>query len=196
MSSSNFGGIDDSQLVDMFGRIDFGAPDFDRTVLNGDDLGGIFGSLDCGFTDDQILDALGVMEANDFGTWDPSVAFNVFDNIAFGEVSGFNNLASLVGAMGPDEFGNLEDGKLVDLIRSFGFGGPDFDLGIWAGGASFDVFSTIGLDQALGLDQLEGIVGNFGPEQIQQLGGDLGSLLGGLDFQGNGEVLQNFSFDA
>ena len=60
---------------------------------------------------------------------------------------------------------------------------------------SFAVFSTIGLDQALGLDQLEGIVGNFGPEQIQQLGGDLGSLLGGLDFQGDGEVLQNFSFD-
>ena len=79
---------------------------------------------------------------------------------------------------------------ILDAVHLMG----NSDMGNWGGGAAFDVFSTIGLDQALGLDQLEGIVGNFDPEQIQQLGGDLGDLLGNLDFQGNGEVLQDFSF--
>ncbi|MEE8465826.1 MAG: hypothetical protein V3S68_05060, partial [Dehalococcoidia bacterium] len=70
------------------------------------------------------------------------------------------------------------------------------DLALWDGNTAFDVFSNIGFDQALGLDQLEGIVGNFDPENIQQLGGNLGSLLGSLDFQNNGEVLRDFSFGA
>ena len=178
----------------MFGRVDFGAPDFDPTVFGGADLGGIFGALDyesfAGMTDDQVLGALGVMEAKDFGTWDPNVAFNVFDNIAFGQVTDFENLDSLVGAMGPDEFRNLDGDKMIDLIGSFAFGGPDFDLGtsaldgadiagligsldgehlgylggdrileaiqhlengdlgIWGSGEAFDVFTTIGFDQA------------------------------------------------
>ena len=234
--------IEDGQLVDMFSRIDFSAEDFDRDVLSGEDLGGIFGSLDhdsfAGMADDNIMNALAVMEAKDFGIWDPSAAFNVFDNVEFGQVVDFENLGSLIGAMGPDQFGNVDGDKMIDLIGSFGFGGPEFnlgesaldgadiagligaldgdhlgnlggdgileaiqhlgdkDLGIWEGGAAFDVFSTIGFDQAIGLDQLEGIVGNFDAGHIDQLGGQLGDLLGALDFENNGAILGDFSFGA
>ena len=241
MGPEHFGDIGDGQLVDMFGRVDFAAPDFDRTVLGGDDLGGIFGSLDVGsFADmgqDQIMGAIGGLSANDFKDWDPGAAFNVFDNIDFDQSVGMEHMGGLVGAMGPDQFQNIEGGQLVGLFDSFAFGGPDFvldgsgmdrddiagmigdmdfqnmsdlggdgivgalgqldgiSMGAWEGNTAFDVFSTIGFDQALELDQLEGIVGNFAVDQIQQLGDDLGGLLGGLDFQNNGELLQDFSFD-
>ena len=241
MGPDYFGEIEDGQLVDMFSRIDFSGPDFDRTVLGGDDLGGIFGALDyesfAGLTDEHILDAIGFLEAKDFGAWDPEAAYNVFDNIAFGQLVEFEHLDGLVGAIGFEQIANLDDEKLVDLIGTFAFGGPDFDLaasaldgadiagligaldgdhlgelggvGIleaiqhlvgtdlvaWEGGTAFDVFSTIGFEQALGLDQLEGIVGNFAAEHIQQLGDDLGGLLGSLDFHNNGDVLRDFSFD-
>ena len=227
--------LEDGQLVDIFTRIDFTGEDFDPSVLGGDDLGGIFGALDhesfAGMTDDHILDAIGIMEAKDFGAWDPSAAYNVFDNIEFGQVAEFEHLDGLVGAMGLEQFEDLGDEKLVDLITNFAFGGPDFDLaasaldgadvagligsldgehlgelggdgilealqhledkdlGVWAGGTAYDVFSTIGLEQALYLDQLEGIVGNFAAEHIQQLGDNLDGLLGALDFQNNADVL-------
>lgn len=48
MGPENFDKIEDGQLVDMFGRIDFLAEDFDPTILGGEDPGGIFGSLDHG----------------------------------------------------------------------------------------------------------------------------------------------------
>lgn len=241
MGPEHFGDIEDGQLADMFGRIDFEAPDFDRTVLDGGDLGGIFGSLDQGtFADmgkDQIMGAIGGLNPSDFGDWDPSAAFNVFDNIDFDQSVGMEHMGGLVGAMGPDQFQNIEGEQLVGLFDSFGFGGPEFALegsgmdrgdiagmigamdfqnmsdlggdgivgalgqlddksmGAWDGGTAFDVFSTIGFEQAVGLDQLEGIVGNFGADNIQQLGDDLGGLLGSLDFHNSGEVLQGFSFE-
>jgi hypothetical protein len=68
-------------------------------------------------------------------------------------------------------------------------------MGAWDGNTAFDVFNSFGFDEALGIDQLEGIVANFAPEQILGMGDNLGGLLGGLDFQNNGEVLQGFSFD-
>ena len=232
--------IEDGQLVDIFSRIDFAAPDFDRNVLGGDDLGGIFGALDSeSFADlsgQQILDAIGGLEAKEFGGWDPTAAFNVFDNIEFGQLVDLESLDGLVGAFGFEEYQNIEGGKLVDLIGSFAFGGPDFDLsaspldgadiagligsldgehlgelggdgildaiqyledkdlGLWNSGAAFDIFATIGFEEAKGLDQFEGIVGNFGTDQIEQLGDQLTELLGELDFQNNGEILQGFSF--
>ena len=234
--------LEDGQLVDIFTRIDFTAEDFDSNVLGGDNLGGIFGALDyesfAGLDDEQILDAIGIMEAKDFGAWDPAAAYNVFDNIAFGQVVEFEYLDALVGAMGLEQFEDLDDEKLVDLITTFAFGGPDFDLtasaldgadiagligsldgdhlgelggdGIleaiqhledkdltaWAGATAFDVFSTIGFDQALDLDQLEGIVGNFAADHIEQLGDQLNDLLGALDFQNNADILGEFSFGA
>ena len=240
MGPEHFGDIEDSQLVDMFSRIDFGAPDFDRTILGGEDLGGIFGSLDheslAATGKDQIMGAIGGLDPNDFRDWDPRAAFNVFDNIDFQASIGMAHMGGLIGAMGPDQFGNIDGDQLVGLFESFAFNGPGFDLagsgmdrddivgmigatdfqhmadlggdgivgalqhvddraiGAWEGGTAFDVFSTIGFEQALGLDQLEGIVGNFGAEHIQQLGGNLGRLLGSLDFQNNGGILQDFSF--
>ena len=146
------------------------------------------------------------------------------------------SLDGLVGAFGFEEYQNIEGGKLVDLIGSFAFGGPDFDLsasaldgadiagligsldgehlgelggdgildaiqyledkdlGLWNSGAAFDILATIGFEEAKGLDQFEGIVGNFGTDQIEQLGDQLTELLGELDFQNNGEILQGFSF--
>ena len=68
-------------------------------------------------------------------------------------------------------------------------------MGAWEAGTAFDIFSAIDFEQALALDQLEGMVGNFAADQIRQLGDGLGSLLGSLDFQNNGEVLKDFSFD-
>ncbi len=241
MGAEYFGDIEDSQLVDMFSRIDFSAPDFDRTILGGDDLGGIFGSLDyeslADMGKDQIMGAIGGLDPSDFRDWDPSAAFNVFANIDFEASVGLAHMGGLIGAMGPDQFGNIDGDQLVGLFDSFAFGGPGFDLagsgmdrddivgmigamdfqnmadlggdGIvgalqllddkamdaWGSSTAFDVFSTIGFDQALGLDQLEGIVGNFDAEHIQQLGDNLGDLLGSLDFQNNGEVLRDFSFD-
>lgn len=236
MGPEHFDEIDDGQLVDIFGRIDFNDPDFDRTVL-----GGIFGSLDheslAALSPGQIMGAIGGLNSSDFQGWDPSAAFNVFENINFDESKGMEHMGGLVGAMGPYQFQNIEGDKLVGLFDSFAFGGPGFDLvtsgmdpadiagmiaamdgqnmaelgaagiisalqhlddkamGAWEGGAAFDVFNTIGFEDALGLDQLEGIVGNFDAEHIQQLGDNLGGLLGSLDFQNNGEVLQDFSFD-
>ncbi len=241
MGPEHFGEIEDGQLVDLFARIDFSAPDFDRTILGGEDLGGIFASLEyeslAAMGQDQIMDAIGGLNAGDFRSWDPGAAYNVFENIDFELSKGMEHMGGLVGAMGPDQFQNIEGDKLLGLFDSFAFGGPEFDLatsgmdqddiaamigamdgqhlvelgdasiigalqhldgkamGAWAGGTAFDIFSTIGLEQALGLDQLEGIVGNFAAEQIQQLGDDLSGLLGSLDFQNNGEVLRDFSFD-
>ena len=240
MGPEHFVEIEDGQLADIFGRIDFSAPDFDRTIIGGDDLGGIFGSLEqesfAALGRDQIMGAIGGLNPDDFKGWDPGAAFNVFENINFDASVGMRHMGGLVGAMGPDQFQNIDGDQLVGLFDSFAFGGPGFDLsgsgmdrddivgmigamdgqhmadlggegiigalqhlddkamGGWNGGAAFDVFSTIGFDQALDLDQLEGIVGNFDPEQIQQLGENLGGLLGGLDFQNNGEVLKDFSF--
>ena len=241
MGSENFGNIEDGQLVDLFGRIDFEAPDFDRTVLGGEDLGGIFGSLDsdsfAAMGKDQLMGAIGGLNPDDFRGWDAGAAFNVFDNIDFDSSVGMAHMGGLVGAMGPDQFQNIDGEQLVGLFDSFAFGGPEFVLdgsgmdrddivgmigamdfqnmadlggdgivdalqlldaqamGAWDGNTAFDVFNNIDFDQALGLDQLEGIVGNFGAENIQQLGDNLGGLLGSLDFQNNVEVLQGFSFD-
>ena len=241
MGRENFDKIEDSQLVDMFRRIDFLAEDFDHDVLSGEDLGGIFGSLEHGslaaMGKDQIIGAIGGLNVNDFRGWDPSAAFNVFDNIDFDRAMGMDHLGGLIGAMGPDQFHNIEGGQLVGLFDSFALGGPGFDLaasgmdrddiagmmdamdfehmaelgsegmlgalrhldnkamGVWDGGTAFDVFSALGFEKALNIDQLEGIVANFGAEHIQQLGDNLGGLLAGLDFQNNGEVLQGFSFD-
>ena len=241
MGRENFDKIEDSQLVDMFSRIDFLAADFDYTVLGGEDLGGIFGSLEheslAAMGQDQIMAAIGGLKANDFRGWDPGAAFNVFDNIDFDQSKGLEHMGGLVGAMGPDQFQNIEGDKLLGLFDSFSFGGPGFDLGssgmdqddiaammgamdfehiselgnegivgalqhldnkamgAWDGSTAFDIFSTIGFEEALGIDQLEGIVANFAGEHIQQLGGNLGSLLGSLDFQNNGDILRDFSFD-
>jgi hypothetical protein len=241
MGPENFDKIEDGQLVDMFGRIDFLAADFDPTVLGGNDLGGIFGALDHGsFADmgkDQIMGAIGGLGVNDFKDWDPGAAFNVFDNIDFEQAIGMDHMGGLIGAMGPNEFHNIEGDQLLGLFDSFAFGGDEFDLGTsgmdrddiagmmaamdfnhmselgsegmtgalqhlddkamgaWDGKTAFDVFNSFGFEEALGIDQLEGIVANFDPEQIQGMGENLGGLLGGLDFQNNGEVLQGFSFD-
>ena len=241
MGPENFDKIEDRQLVDMFGRIDFTAPDFDRTVLGGEDLGGIFRSLDRdSFRDmgkDQIFGAIGDLGVADFKAWDPGAAFNVFDNIEFDQALGMKHMGGLVGAMGPDQFQNIGGDKLVGMFGAFSFGGPGFDLttsgmnqddiagmmgamdfqhltelgsegltgalqhlddkamGAWDGRAAFDIFRTFSFEDALNVDQLEGIVGNFDADHIQQLGDDLGNLLGGLDFQNNRDVLKDFSFD-
>jgi len=241
MGPENFDKIEDGQLVDMFGRIDFLAEDFDPTVLGGEDLGGIFGALDHGsFADmgkDQIMGAIGGLGAKDFKDWDPGAAFNVFDNIDFEQAVGMEHMGGLVGAMGPNEFHNIEGDQLLGLFDSFAFGGAEFDLGTsgmdrddiagmmgamdldhmselgsegmigalqhlddkamgaWDGGTAFNVFNSFGFEEALDIDQLEGIVANFAPEQILEMGENLGGLLGGLDFQNNGELLQGFSFD-
>ena len=241
MGTEYFDKIEDSQLVDMFGRIDFLDPDFDRTVLGGEDLGGIFGSLEheslAALGQDQIMGAIGGLNVSDFRGWDPAAAFNVFDTIDFDRAIAMEHMGGLIGAMGPDQFQNIEGDRLVGLFDSFAFGGPGFDLaasgmdrediagmmgamdfqhmmelghegmigaiqhlddkamGAWDGGTAFDVFSTIGFEAALDIDQLEGIVANFAAEHIQQLGDNLGSLLGSLDFHNNGEVLRDFSFD-
>ncbi len=178
------------------------------------------------------------MDAKDFGDWDPEAAYNVFDNIAFGQVVEFEHLDGLVGAIGFEQIANLDDEKLIDLIGSFAFGGPDFDitdsalegidiagligsldgdhldelgsggildaiqhledtdLVVLDGESAFHVLSTIGFDQALSLDQLEGIVGNFGEDHIDQLGDQLHDLLAALDFQNHADVLGEFSFGA
>ena len=241
MGPENFDKIEDGQLVDMFGRIDFAAPDFDRTILGGQDLGGIFGSLEhesiAAMGRDQIFGAIGGLGVNDFKGWDPSAAFNVFDTIGFDQATGMENMGGLIGAMGPDQFQNMEGGQLLGLFDTFAFGGAEFDLaasgmdrddiagmmgamdfgqmaelgnegmigalqhlddkamGAWDGGTAFDVFSSLGFEAALGIDQIEGIVANFGAEHIQQMGENLGGLLSGLDFQNNGEILKDFSFD-
>jgi len=241
MGPENFDKIEDGQLVDMFGRIDFTAPDFDPTVIGGEDLGGIFGALEheslAAMGHEQIFGAIGTMGANDFKGWDPGAAFNVFDTMDFEQAKGMEHMGGLVGAMGPDQFQHIEGEQLLGLFDTFQFGGPGFDLGAsgmdrddiagmmgamdfdhmaqlgsegmagalqhlddkamgaWDGGTAFDVFNTFGFEEALGMEQLEGIVANFGAEHIQQMGDNLGGLLGGLDFQGNGEVLQDFSFD-
>ena len=241
MGPENFDKIEDGQLIDMLGRIDFSAPDFDRTVLAGDDLGGIFRSLEreslAAMGKDQIMGAIGGLKANDFKGWDPAAAFGVFENIDFEQSKGLEHMGGLVGAMGLDEFRNIDGDQLNGLFDSFAFGGPGFDLatsgmdkndiagmmaamdgehmaqlgnegikgalqhldnkamGAWEGGKAFEVFSTLGFDEARGLDQLEGMVGRFDAEHIQQLGAGLGDLLGSLDFQNNGAVLKDFSFD-
>ena len=102
-----------------------------------------------------------------------------------------DDIVAMIGAM---DFQNIEDlghDGIVGALQHL----DDKAMGAWEGGTAFDVFSTIGFEQALGLDQLEGIVGNFAAEHIQQLGDDLGGLLGSLDFYNNGDVLQDFSFD-
>ena len=71
----------------------------------------------------------------------------------------------------------------------------DGDFTLWEGGEAFAVFNTIGVEQALGLDQLEGIVGNFRAEHVQQLGDNLGEILGALDFEAGAGVLGDFSFE-
>ncbi|MDA0263335.1 MAG: hypothetical protein O3A93_14395 [Chloroflexi bacterium] len=240
MGPQNFDKIEDGQLVEMMGRLDFRSPDFDRTVLGAEDLGGIFGALDresfAVMGRDQIMGAIGGLGASGFRGWDPSAALNVFDNIDFDQSLGMAQMGGLVGAMGPDQFVNIGGDRLVGLFDSFAFNGPEFDLAssgmdrddiagmmaamdgdhlarlggegmigalgqldgtamaAWEGGTAFDIFNTVGFDQARDLDQFEGIVGNFGAEQILQLD-DLRGLLGGLDFQNNGDVLRDFSFD-
>jgi hypothetical protein len=72
----------------------------------------------------------------------------------------------------------------------------DGDFTAWEGREAFEVFNTIGVERALGLDQLEGIVGNFGAEHVQQLGDNLGEILGALDFEAGAGVLGDFSFEA
>lgn len=146
-------------------------------------------------------------------------------------------MGGLVGAMGPNEFHNIEGDQLLDLFDSFAFGDAEFDLGTsgmdrddiagmmgamdlehmselgsegmtgalqhlddkamgaWDGNTAFNVFNSFGFEEALGIDQLEGIVASFDSEQIQGMGENPGGLLGGLDFQNNGEFLQGFSFD-
>ena len=242
MGGEQYAQIDDRQMVDIFSRIDFQAPDFDREVLTGENLGGIFGSLDHeSFQElgqEHIFESIEGLQANDFGQWDPEAAFNVFENIDFTQVVELENLDGLVGAFNPEHFDNVDDEHLIGMIGSFGFGGPDFDLAtsaldgqdvagligsldgehlgelggdgvieaiqhlsdgdftLWEGGEAFDVFNTIGVEQALGLDQLEGIVGNFGAEHVEQLGENLGEILGALDFEAGAGVLGDFSFEA
>lgn len=102
-----------------------------------------------------------------------------------------DDIAGMIGAMDFQNMAGLGGDGIVGAIGLL----DDKAMGAWEPGTAFDVFSAVGFEQALGLDQLEGIVGNFAAEQIQQLGENLGGLLGGLDFQNNGAVLQGFSFD-
>jgi hypothetical protein len=242
MGGEHYAQIEDGQMVDMFSRIDFQAPDFDRSVLGGENLGGIFASLDHeSFQDlgqEHIFQSIEGLQANDFGKWDPEAAFNVFENIDFDQAVGFEHLDGLIGTFTPEQFHNVKDGQLVEMIASFGFGGPDFDLAAsaldgqditgligsldgehlgelggegvigaiqhlsdgdftaWEGAEAFEVFNTIGVEQASGLDQLEGIVGNFGAEHVRELGDSLGAVLGALDFEAGAGVLGDFSFEA
>ena len=242
MGQEHYAQIEDGQMVDILSRIDFGAADFDREVLTGENLGGIFGSLDSEsfqkLGNEHIYESIQGLQVNDFQHWGPETAFNVFENMDFTQAVELQNLDGLVGAFSQEQTHNLDDGQLVDMIGSFGFGGPDFDLAtsaldgqdiagligsldgehlgelggggvieaiqhltdgdltIWEGGEAFEVFNTIGMEQVLGLDQLEGIVGNFSAEHVQLLGDNLGEILGALDFEAGAGVLGDFSFEA
>ncbi len=158
MGPEHFDKIEDGKMVDMFGRIDFTAPYFDRTVLGGEDLGGIFGSLEheslAAMGQDQIMGAIGGLAPSDFKGWDPTAAFGVFENIDFEQSVGMEHMGGLVGAMGLDQFHNIEGDKLVGLFDSFAFGGPGFDL------------DGSGMDR----DDIAGMMGAMGGEHMAELG--------------------------
>ena len=102
-----------------------------------------------------------------------------------------DDIAGMMGAMDLEHMMELGNEGMIGALQHL----DDKAMGAWDGGTAFDVFTTIGFENALDIDQLEGIVANFAAEHIQQLGDNLGGLLGSLDFQNNGEVLKDFSFD-
>jgi hypothetical protein len=142
---------------------------------------------------------VGAMGPEQFQHMEGGQLLGLFDTVAFGgedfdlAASGMDrdDIAGMMGAMDFQHMAELGNEGMIGALQHL----DDKAMGAWDGGTAFDVFSTFGFEAALGLDQLEGIVANFGAEHIQQMGDDLGSLLSGLDFQNNGEVLKDFSFD-
>ncbi|NQW22605.1 MAG: hypothetical protein HQ475_04075 [SAR202 cluster bacterium] len=142
----------------MMGKVDFTAPDFDKSVFSGEDVGHAFAAMD--FDDiqglgDKVFEAIGRFESGDISKWDPEAAFNVFNSGDFDQVKGLGQIGGLVGAMGNEFMAQVDDDKLLALFEGFNFGSQEFET------------REAGLD---GKD-IAGLMGNMDRDHLNALGG-------------------------
>ena len=152
----------------------------DNLVVYGDDALDMLSASDHGFffTIGNVIDEI-------FG----SINFMTL-NLEASSASG-DDIGTMMAAMG-DALRDQGSEKVSAAIAHMGVG----DFGGWTSGVAVEVVSVLGLEQVLGLDQLEGIVGSFDPESVALLGQDLDEVIAALDFTTHSDLLGGFSESA
>ena len=67
------------------------------------------------------------------------------------------------------------------------------DFGDWTGEVALQVIDSLGLEQVLGLEQLEGVIGSIESDRVGLLGQDLDDIIEGVDFEMHSDLLREFS---
>jgi len=114
-----------------------------------------------------------------------------FENVA-GTLDG-RDIAGIMGGLGRSHLDQMGGQGILNAMQHIG---NLEDLGVMGSNTAFDVLATVGMSELQGLEQFDGLVANFGSEQIQELAGQFGDVLDNLDFQANGALLGDFSFNA
>ena len=162
----------------------FSAGDFDQ-VKGLDQIDGIVGAMGHEFLGqidgDQRVDLLQTL----------NLGGEDFENVA-GTLDG-RDIAGLMDGLGRNHLDQMGGQGILNAMQQIG---NLEDLGVMGSDTAFDVLATVGMSEFQGLEQFDGLVANFGSEQIQELAGQFGDVLDNLDFQTNGALLGDFSFNA
>ena len=166
---------------------------FETTVLKFDENAGQSLADNLAVYGDDALDMLSATDHGYFFT-----IGNVIDEI-FGSIN-FTTLNLETSSASSDDIGvmmaamgaRLRDQGSQNLSAAIAHMGVG-DFGGWTSEVAFDVIGALGLEQVLELEQLEGIVGSFEPENVGLLGQNLDEVIIALDFDTHSDLLSRFS---
>ncbi|MBC8279198.1 MAG: hypothetical protein H8E48_00285 [Chloroflexi bacterium] len=149
----------------------------------------------------QIDGLVGAMGHEFLGQVEGDKLVELFDGFKFGGEDFENRAGALggqgsAGLMGGMDRSHLDQVGGQGILEAMGHIGNLEDLGVMGGENAFDVLGAVGLGDFQGLPQFDGLVANFGRDQIDGLGQEFGQVLESLDFQNNGALLGDFSFEA
>ena len=147
------------------------------------------------------LEAFGGDTLDLLGATDHGFFFEIGDNIdeIFGSIdfltlnlessalSG-NDIGVMMAAMG-DALRDQDSEKISAAISLLDVS----DFGEWTGEVAIRVIDTVGLEQVLGLEQLEGVIGSFESESVGLLGQSLHDIIEAVDFELHSVLLGKFS---
>ena len=143
----------------------------------GDDVIGMLGAADHDFFS-QIQGNLGeIFRSIDFSSL----------NLATSALSG-NDIGAMLAAMG-NALGDQDDEAVAAAVAHLSVD----DFGDWTGAVAIEVIDNLGLERVKEATHFESIIGSFRSGEVGFLGQDLTDVIGALDFELHGRLLNGFS---